>query len=179
MSPAPPTKVSSLTLLFPHLCRGYFPCVGQRGTRLISINKNPGMGWAGLVKNSLKKCSLVTLGVFPLSQPITTGAWLASPWEGGETARPFLLSPSPWYQPGRGQAQRGFCPPATQQTSLKGEQGAALGLFPRDSPRIRVSTFPGFPGGPWVETIEFRAPILSPWPAQRGWRRWPGFLGWG
>lgn len=101
-----------------------------------------------------------------LLQPIATRAqsWLA----GRKRASAWLFphGPLPWHQPGRA-VPHGVLAPSHLQPSLKEEQGAALGLLPRDVPGLayQLSQLPR-----WllVAPIEFHA--RYPLPGLRGWR---------
>lgn len=77
----------------------------------------------------------------------------------------FSIGSSPWHWPGRGQAQWGV---GTAAALPEEEQGAALGLFPRDSHWDYGIDFPQLSRWLLVVPIEFRA--RRPLPGLRGWR---------
>lgn len=88
---------------------GSFLCGRQLGTILRGINRSPGLGgagagmggWAALGGEGHLYCSPSHLVVSPpAAHPLQEAAWL------------FYMGSSPWHRPGRGQAPRGFGPPA-------------------------------------------------------------------
>lgn len=163
MSPSPSLQdPSSLPPSLPHLCLGLLPRVDQQGIRHIFIKK----GWAGLGKDSRRKCPLAARVVSLLSVAIPYwGLVLAGLWEVVENVRVVSPEPIPTVSAREGAGPKGALVPLVVQPSSPPWMGSREQPWAPAPQRQPWDSGIGFPQPcrwlRWMVTIEFRAPILS------------------